>query len=126
MIRLTLPWPPSVNRYWRSVNGRVLISREGRAYRDAVCLIVRGCGADMGLRGDLSLEALLYPPDNRRRDIDNLGKALLDSLQAAGVFVDDNQIAELHLARREVKKGGMVEIHISKIEPNGGLFQEHE
>ena len=38
-LQLTLPWPPSVNRYWRSVpmgrgrGVRVLISREGRAFR---------------------------------------------------------------------------------------------
>lgn len=30
---LTLPWPPSVNRYWRAVNGRNILSAEGRAYR---------------------------------------------------------------------------------------------
>lgn len=125
MITLRLPWPPSVNRYWRHVNGRVLVSREGRAYRDEVCLIARGCGADKGLAGDLSLEALLYPPDNRRRDIDNLGKALLDALQAAGVYGDDNQIAELRLARREVRKGGLVEVRIETIEPTGGLFGKH-
>jgi len=47
-VHLTLPWPPSVNRYWRSVpmgrgrGVRVLISREGRAFRwDAVARIAR-------------------------------------------------------------------------------------
>jgi len=47
-VHLTLPWPPSVNRYWRSVpmgrgrGVRVLISREGRAFRrDAVARLAR-------------------------------------------------------------------------------------
>jgi crossover junction endodeoxyribonuclease RusA len=36
MIELTLPWPPTVNTYWRNFNGRVLISAKGREYRKAV------------------------------------------------------------------------------------------
>ena len=36
MTRLTLPWPPSVNRYYRNVAGVTKISAEGRAYRAAV------------------------------------------------------------------------------------------
>ena len=37
-IRLELPYPPSVNTYWRSVAGRVLISKAGRMYRAATTL----------------------------------------------------------------------------------------
>ena len=37
---ITLPWPPSVNSYWRSItiqgSSRVLISEKGRAYRQRV------------------------------------------------------------------------------------------
>ena len=31
-----LPWPPSVNHYYRHVGPRVLISRDGRKYRERV------------------------------------------------------------------------------------------
>ena len=31
-----LPWPPSVNHYYRHVGHRVLISRDGRHYRENV------------------------------------------------------------------------------------------
>lgn len=31
---ITLPWPPSVNRMWRSVRGRNILSQEGRQYRE--------------------------------------------------------------------------------------------
>ena len=33
---LSLPWPPSVNVYWRHVGAKVLISAEGRAYAKSV------------------------------------------------------------------------------------------
>ena len=35
-ITLTMPWPPSVNKYWRTFQGRMIISAEGRSYRKAV------------------------------------------------------------------------------------------
>lgn len=33
MSLLILPWPPSVNTYWRTFRGRMLISAHGRDYR---------------------------------------------------------------------------------------------
>ena len=36
MIELTLPWPPSMNTYWRTFQGRMIISAKGREYRKAV------------------------------------------------------------------------------------------
>jgi Holliday junction resolvase RusA-like endonuclease len=36
MIEFTLPWPPSVNTNWRTVNGRMIISAKGREYREEV------------------------------------------------------------------------------------------
>ena len=40
MLELELPVPPSINHYYRRVGPRTLISREGRAYREAVCTIL--------------------------------------------------------------------------------------
>ena len=87
-ISAELPWPPSVNRYYRHVGYKVLISREGRQYRR---MTVSRLGGTPKLNGRRSLYADFYPPDNRRRDLDNVGgKCFLDSLQAAGLFDDDN------------------------------------
>jgi hypothetical protein len=33
LIELTLPWPPSVNHYWRVLRGRMIVSAAGRKYR---------------------------------------------------------------------------------------------
>lgn len=57
----------------------------------------------------LQIELLIYPPDNKKRDIDNVCKALLDALQHAGIYDDDFKIWVLHVERREVRKHGEVE-----------------
>ena len=63
------------------------------------------------LTGNLRVSAEFYPPDARRRDLDNVGgKALLDSLQAAGLFEDDSQIKEIHLWMREPMPTGLVNV----------------
>lgn len=94
MIELTLPWPPSVNRYWRSVNGRVLIAAAGRRYRTDVELAYRlGQPRGAGV-GELPVQVTIaaWVPDLRRRDIDNMLKAPLDALTHAGLWLDDSQI----------------------------------
>jgi Holliday junction resolvase RusA-like endonuclease len=39
--RISLPWPPSNNRYYRHNRGRTHISTEGQAYRDSVARIIK-------------------------------------------------------------------------------------
>ena len=83
MIEITLPWPPSVNTYWRNFDGRMIISARGREYRETV-------GDQMTLqkmvkhfKGQLKVEIEAFRPDKRRRDLDNLLKATLDGLAHA-------------------------------------------
>jgi crossover junction endodeoxyribonuclease RusA len=108
---IVLPWPPSVNRYWRSVAGRVLISQEGRAYREAVLaqmMIQRKAATHTG---KLVVEIEAWRPDNRVRDLDNLLKATLDALTHAGVYKDDSQIVDLRIFWAQ-EKGGMLKVRI--------------
>ena len=114
-ISAELPWPPSVNRYYRHVGYKVLISREGRQYRR---MTVSRLGGTPKLNGRLSLYADFYPPDNRRRDLDNVGgKCFLDSLQAAGLFDDDSQIKVLHLEMHEpISPDGLVHFTLKEMD----------
>ena len=97
--KITLPWPPSVNRYWRSVNGRVLIAAAGRKYRTDVELVMllRGRHGVGSLPVNVSIDA--FYPDRRRRDIDNILKAPLDALTHAGMWDDDSQVEALSIRK---------------------------
>lgn len=64
-----------------------------------------GLGPLFGCADRLRVEISVTPPDRRRRDLDNLLKAVLDSMQAAAVYYDDSQIDELLVIRRPVRKG---------------------
>ena len=95
-----LPWPPSVNHYYRHVGPRVLISRDGRKYREQ---IVARFHTDRVAKytGPVELFIELYPPDNLRRDVDNSLKCLLDTFTHAGLYEDDSQIHRLVVTKRE-------------------------
>ena len=109
-LRLDLPWPPSINRYYRNIKGRTLISREGREYRKRVIAIL---ASTQGL-GDIRLfmELFVYPPDRRKRDLDNLVKPLQDALQHAKMFDDDGQIDGFSIWRKSPVDGGVVNVYL--------------
>ena len=111
MIELDLPLPPSVNHYYRRVGERTLISREGRRFRAGVLahLATAGIGE---LSGPLRIEIEIYPPDRRRRDIDNVQKALLDALQHGGAYEDDSQIVRLAISKGPPMEGGQSLVRI--------------
>jgi crossover junction endodeoxyribonuclease RusA len=62
------------------------------------------------------VDILVFPPDNRRRDLDNVLKAILDSLEDAKVFKDDSLIDDLRVRRMDTFKDGKIEIGIEIIE----------
>lgn len=114
MFEIELPWPPSVNHYYRHVGPRVLISREGRRYRDIVIAKVAAEGIQT-LACPVELFIELYPPDNRRRDIDNIQKCLFDAMTAAGIYEDDSQICKLTIIKREpMPPDGMTYVQVRK------------
>ena len=115
-LELELPWPPSVNHYYRHVGPRVLISRDGRKYRELVTALVNRNGF-RPFQGRISLHAEFYPPDRRRRDLDNVGgKVLLDTLQAAGLFKDDSQIKRILLEMHEPVEGGLCYVKLEDMD----------
>jgi len=119
MLILDLPWPPSVNSYWRhptrgALAGRHLISQEGRNYRRAVVAEIARLRLQQPT-GRLAVHVDAFPPDNRRRDLDNICKALFDALTHAGVINDDGDIDHYSVTRRENISGGRVRVRVEKI-----------
>ena len=68
MTDITLPWPPSLNRYYRNVAGVTKISAEGRAYRAAVVNLLAEHRTVPPLAGAVAVEIEAFMPDRRRRD----------------------------------------------------------
>lgn len=121
MLELRLPWPPSVNRYWRhptrgALAGRHLISTEGRSYRAGIYQSVKARGIGACLTGRLAIRIDACPPDRRRRDLDNILKSLLDALVHARVLEDDSLIDELSVFRRPPDSPGSVFVVITQLE----------
>ena len=115
-LSLSLPWPPSLNHYYRHVGPRVLISHDGRQYREKVAAIARRANHGT-FTCPVQVELDLYPPDNRRRDIDNSQKSLLDALTCAGVYEDDSLIHKITVTKRDpMPPNGMAFIRISEYE----------
>ena len=117
MITLSLPFPPSVNGYWRAptkgrLAGRHLISAKGRQYREDTIKSISHQWQGEPLSGRLAVKLVLIPPDRRQRDIDNYSKGLLDAITHAGVWKDDEQIDQLTIIRGNRSPGGgcLVEI----------------
>ena len=101
IITLKLPWPPSTNAYYRVFNNRAILTKEARNYRAEV---VRLFGEFPTMVGRLGVIIYAFPPDKRKRDLDNLLKQPLDALQHAGIYSDDSQIDELVIRRQHVCK----------------------
>lgn len=107
MTAITLAYPPSSNRYWRSFRGRVVRSDEASDFKRVVgraCAVARL----RPLTGPVSVVLKLYRP-RRAGDLDNRIKVLLDALQGF-VFENDSQVVELHAYRHEDKNNPRVEV----------------
>lgn len=113
-LQFELPYPPSVNTYYRAHGGRLIVSAKGRTYRQRVSRQLDGL-IEEPLACRLAVSLVCCMPDNRRRDLDNICKALLDSLQHAGVYLDDSQIDRLSLVRGEVRKPGKVFVTVETV-----------
>lgn len=102
VIELELPIAISENRYRRYVPGcnHPVISHEGRKFKETVKHRFFESGQSK-IPGPVSVTLEFYPPDNRKRDLDNQFKCLFDSIVHAGCIEDDSQIIELHAYKRE-------------------------
>ena len=117
-MKLILPFPPSVNTYWRHPNkgafaGKSLISAAGRKFQSAACaaIVEQLRRLPKPTSAPASVEIVLFPPDN---------KALFDALTHAGVWEDDSQVKRMLVEWGPVIPEGKVEITISKYEKTAG------
>jgi len=100
ILTLDIPWPLSVNHYWEQRGAmRFLSSKALNFRREVKHAFLDTQHPGFGGIARLSLKIMLFPPDKRRRDIDNILKCTMDSLEHAGVYEDDSQIDMLQVVR---------------------------
>lgn len=112
--RLELPYPPSVNKYYRAVGRGIKISKCGRDYRSTIIQMLKG-RIPYPLKKLLSVKIFLFPSRGRGMDVDNCLKGLLDALQHAKVYINDNLIDKLSVHRDIKVPGGAVVIYVHEL-----------
>lgn len=116
MINLRLDWPPTVNTYYTVARNRKILSSRGRAFKSNAAGDLLEQKAPKGLDGKLEVNIDAYPPDKRKRDLDNIVKPVLDVLTNYGAWGDDSQVDVLRVRRMAISKPGYVRVHISELE----------
>lgn len=101
---LTLPIPPSANRYWVYTGKRVATSPEAKAYKQAVLLLA----PKNIIHGRVAVNISVFRPA-KRGDLDNYLKVLLDALEGV-LYENDKQITEIHAFRYDDKENPRVEL----------------
>lgn len=116
-VYLTLPWPPSVNRIWRALGNRVVLSLLARRYHKAAANALP-TGRVEPLRGRLAVRMVLHPPVTLTGewDIVNREKIAADVLTAQRVWLDDSQIDDFHILRGTPRGDGFADLTITERE----------
>lgn len=146
VVTLELPFPPSVNRLWRSyvdikpcfkkgkhvslmarswrigqLITRTVLSQEGKTFYEetkwGIMQQARAQGVFKPLTGRIAIVMSLHRKDQRKYDIDNNQKAMLDALglEKGGLIQDDKQIDLILNVRGEVDKPGYVRLWVYEI-----------
>lgn len=112
-MKITLPFPPSANRYWRVYKNRILVSEEARHYKANVKFRAMQDRDIQPLDGPLVVHVVMYRPQ-RRGDTDNFLKVMLDSLRGVA-FNDDSQVVEIHARREDDAENPRVEVRVEEL-----------
>ena len=91
----------------------MLISQAGRDYRRDVIRILGVNKTPNTGRLKVLIEA--WMPDKRRRDLDNIVKAVFDSMTHAGIWLDDEQIDDFRVIRAGLLKLGRVVVIVTQL-----------
>ncbi|USE79006.1 RusA family crossover junction endodeoxyribonuclease [Cupriavidus gilardii] len=149
-ITLTLPYPVSANRYWRTYMPRgfkapvTTLSAEAKAYKQEVGWLARAAGVHAPIVGRVAVAYTLYPnrpQDWQKRmrrdgarwddtvqciDLDNAQKVLMDALKGI-VFEDDRWVRRITAERAEPDGEARLLVTVSALDVElvqAGLFGE--
>ena len=109
MLILNLPFPVSTNQYWMIAGRRLIKTKRARAYIHEVALYwmeAKAKGAQaFGEDETLAMAIAIHYPVRKGPDcdVDNLLKVLIDAMETAGIYQNDNQIRHIQISREEAK-----------------------
>lgn len=125
-LNITLPMPPSINRYWGlqtmiSKAGKTIpiryVTYKAKEYKskleDIILKAYPNFGPWMIGDGTVKLQVIIrvYPATRREEDVDNRIKPLLDALEGV-IYENDNQIKYLNVTLMEPMSPGNVSLHV--------------
>lgn len=122
-LTITLPVPPSINHQYATVNGRRVLSAQGRAYkalvaREMLTALARSPHRTALLRrlseSDLTLSIRFHFASPLRRDVDGGLKIAQDALCEA-LGLNDNRIAEIHLYKHRDPATPRIEVTLAPV-----------
>lgn len=119
-LKLTLPVPPPVNTYYRNFRGRMVMSAKGREFKKLVAEYIAENQYRKFWDARLHVLLIFHPINKRKTDLDGRLKAVLDALEDAGVYNDDEQVDQLTIIRGNVVRGGKVVVYIDEIKAGYG------
>lgn len=132
ILSLIIPGnPPSVNHMYRNhvVNGRAMkvVSKEGLQWKKDVqnlaTIAARQQKWERSHDEKLVAEVTVYWPTKRKRDVENIGKLLWDSLEGI-VFENDQWLLPRYMDFHHDKDNPRVEIKFYPLEARGNRVEQ--
>lgn len=109
-MKFTVPGPPVPKGRPRLGKGKTFTPPETVAYENKVRFSALTAGVRQ-IVGDVSLSVAIYFPDRRKRDADNVFKAIADALNRVA-YADDSQIKEGHFTAAYDKARPRVDVWV--------------
>ena len=117
---LTLSYPVSANRYWRTCRGRTYRSAEAERYKTGA-KAAAGMAGVVAIDGPVAVSITLHPKLTKkgvaslaRMDLDNCIKVTLDALNGVA-YLDDIQVVKLVAEVGEAKPCGGLSVVVEAV-----------
>lgn len=88
------------------------MSKEGKDLKESYQWQLKSQYKKKPLTGEIDLRVELFFGDERKRDIDNYNKILLDSMSGI-IFEDDSQIQSMLIIKNKDKRNPRIEIQVN-------------
>lgn len=111
---LILPYPPTINTCWRSVNGRNILSPKARKYIEDALWVISEQRIPRTLASRVGLTIKVLPPNRRRRQVDSILRPVFDALWFACVYEDSAQVDRLEISK-EPEKYARIEVEVREL-----------